>query len=185
MQSIGVSYPRTIVSRLCPRYQSWMIRFCSFFLPPVALLLASCAQHPRLEVGQSGEFPVPAGFRLDYDEAALPPELVTGITGALQAHEFRPTEQPRYLVQLTSADRPANTGLFLPDAPPDESGNHSWLSSPARSKSARTRRMAVSVIDVANGQEVYRIQASELYRPRHSDDGQGLASAILAQLPPQ
>lgn len=154
-------------------------------MPSAVLLLTACAQHPRLEVGQSGEFPVPAGFRLDYDEATLPPELVTGIAKTLLAHDFRPAERPRYLVQLTSADRPANTGLFLPYAPPDKGGNRSWLSSPTRSKSARTRRMVVSIVDVANGQEVYRIQASELYRPSHSDDGQSLARAVLAQLPAQ
>lgn len=147
------------------------------------LILAACAQHPRLEVGQSGKFPAPADFRLDHDEAVLPPELVAGITGTLLAHDFRPAEQPRYLVQLTSADRPATTGLFLPPALLDKDATGAWLSSPVRSKAARTRRMAISIFDLANGREVYRIEGSELYRPSRSDDGQSLARAVLARLP--
>lgn len=135
-----------------------------------------------MEIGQSGGLPLPAGFRLEYDEAALSPELVARITEALEARGFRRADQPRYLVQLAAADRPGKTGLFLPEAPPDESGSRSWLSSPARSKSVRTRRLMVSIIDVANGQEVCRIQASELYRRRHSDDGKNLTRTVLEQL---
>ena len=154
-------------------------------LSSATLLLASCASHSRVEVGQSGHLPVAASFRLEYDQTALPPELVTGVAAELEARGFKPVEQPRYVVQLIGTDRPGNAGLYLPEAPPDESGNRSWLASPVRSNSVRTRRLMVSIIDALNGREVYRIQASELYRPKHPNDGKDLTRAVLAQLPAQ
>ena len=150
-------------------------------LTPLVLLIASCAPHPVVEVGQRGTLPHPARYEFSRKDVTDP--LLIDTFERLAESGLTPGASARYLVQIGASDLPGKTGLFLPDILPDEAGQRQWLTSPTRSKSVRTRHLVVTVTDTLTGDEAYRAYGTERYRPSRNDKGQRLVQAVLAQLP--
>jgi hypothetical protein len=162
-----------------------MIRPLLLLTVPAAVLLASCASLPPMEIEDTGSLPPPAGFQLRHDETGASSAFAAAIATELEARGFTDTERPDYLVQIAGSDLPGKTGLFVPDAPTGEDDQQQWLSSPTRTSSIRTRRLVISVTEIASGREVYRVHGIAPYRSGQADHVDRLANAILAQLSPQ
>lgn len=147
---------------------------------PLCLLasfaLTGCMVAPPTVVS-SGDLPTQGSFQLDSEGRDDAQELHDALEHRLQGRGLRPGEAPRYRVEMAQAERPTGTGIT---APGEAQG---WLSAPdLRHKRQRLATLTVSVFDVIEGREIYRISAQG--RPRKSDRVNLWPSLLDAALPP-
>ncbi len=150
----------------------------------VSLLMAGCISSPRQEVRHHGQLPSPGAFVFSGIELGeRPAELTVGLGKALEARGFQETDRPRYLVQVARSDRPGNVGLSVPEAVPAAAGAFPKSGNRASRRTERIRQLTLSINSASDGQELYRLQGSEVYRPGKADDGGvRLANAMMAHI---
>lgn len=147
---------------------------------PLCLLasfaLTGCMAAPPTVVS-AGDLPTQGSFQLDGPGRDDAQELHGALELRLQARGLRPGEAPRYRVEMARAERPAGTGIT---APGEAQG---WLSAPdLRHKRQRLATLTVSVFDIIEGREIYRVSARE--RARKSDRVNLWPSLLDAAFPP-
>lgn len=151
-----------------------------------SLALGGCAHSPAPLVAHIGT--MPAGPALTYDFGPLDKRhegrLQPPIAACLETRGTASAENPAYLVQLSLADEPAVSGVYLPDVPTSADTPPQWLKQPKRGMTrTRERSLTVSVTAMGNGQEVYRTSATQRYRRHASTDlEQGLAKAVCTSI---
>lgn len=143
--------------------------------------LTACAPRPVITVAQRGEFPRPATFALIESDGSSE-KTEEALTSNLRERGFTTEGDARLLFQVVRSDLPGRTGLYAPSHLED-ADQQRWLTSPARSRSTRTRSLTVSVTDLSTGNEVYRAYGTERYRAGNSDQGSVLERSVLALLP--
>lgn len=148
-----------------------------YFLSAV-LLVAGCTSPYGMDVTAAGQLPEP-GKPLLVSESA-DPLLREKVLAAMTARGFRVADPAAYLVQIVTSDTPGKTGSFLPYPASDE--ERSWLTAPASRKTTQTRRITVTLTDIATGREVYRASADERYRAGKGDSSDALVDAVLSQI---
>ncbi|GGC13731.1 hypothetical protein GCM10011494_35740 [Novosphingobium endophyticum] len=137
----------------------------------VAPVLAGCSSGPQIDVVSSGT--VPANGTYAIVEGAQG-NVGRSVSEILAQHGLTRSETPDYIVQVSHAERPAGTGLLVPD-----DADAQWLRRPDFHH--RTRPVAtlgISIAAVADGRELYRASASGRSRPK-GDIWAPLVQAIL------
>ena len=184
----NVSDNKRCSAMTCTAESSRMSFFSSFlssgWVVIAALMTGGCVALPRQMVGHQGQFPPPGTFVIGGVEPGVrPPAFAADISQILEARGFSSTDRARYLVQIAQSDRPANMEMSVPGAGASgveilpKKGN----SVPRRGK--RVRQLTLSIGSASDGQELYRLQGSEVYRPGKADDGGvRLAGAMMAHI---
>jgi hypothetical protein len=122
--------------------------------PSVACLLslAGCASGPAVQTTRVGALPPQGSFAVvksgDWTESAWD-QLVDQ---RLQARGFSPSEAPRYLIQVSRAERPGTVRLMTPER------TDSALQPPKRQRHDRAtmQYLSLTVSDAKTGTEYYR-----------------------------
>ena len=150
----------------------------AYFLSAV-LLVAGCASPYGMDVADAGRLPAP-GQQLQVS-APADPLMQDKLMAALTARGFKVADPADYLVQIVASDMPGKTGIFLPDIASDAQ-EREWLNAPSRSKVIQTRRITVTLTDIATGREVYRASADERYRKGKAGSSDALIEAVVNQM---
>jgi hypothetical protein len=146
------------------------------------ILVGGCASRPPIEIQSSGTVPAGGGFAL---ADSVDPQLERAFSAWAEGRGLRPAEQPAFLVQLSVSERPAGTGLFLPDR-----DDRQWLRAPDLSRKRRpVATLGISIAETATGREVFRASASRRGAGRQQGEGwepllEAMLTAPAADVPP-
>ncbi|WP_129794521.1 hypothetical protein [Sphingosinicella sp. CPCC 101087] len=137
------------------------------------ILIGGCASTPPIETQSSGTLPAEGDFAL---AEGVDPDLERAFSTWAEGRGLRPAERPAFLVQLSVSERPAGTGLFLPDR-----DDRQWLRAPDLSRKRRpVSTLAISIADTATGREVFRASAIRRGSGRRAGEGwDPLLQAVL------
>lgn len=148
------------------------------------LLVAGCASPYGMNVNHVGQLPTHTGQTVQIGDAA-DPVLTERVMAKLASRGFTVADPADYLVQIVSSDLPAKTGAFLPERATDASGKRAWLMAPSRKRKVQTRRVIITLTDVATGSEIYRAAGDERYRAGKPGNSDALIEAVVAQIAEQ
>lgn len=166
-----------LVATLLQQCKCMYLMMNAYFLSAV-LLVAGCASPYGMDVADAGRLPEP-GRQLQVSGPA-DSRLTDSVVAAMTDRGFRVADPADYLVQIVTSDMPGKAGVFLPYPPSDE--ERSWLTAPSRSKTTQTRRVTVTLTDMATGAEVYRAFADERYRAGKGGDSDALIEALVSRI---
>lgn len=110
--------------------------------------LAGCATHEPIATSQGA---LPSGGTYGILTQDAPPHMQDLVSQQLTALGFEQSDDPAYLVQIGTFDRPATVGALVPD--PDE---QQWLRRPWLGSRQVVRGVTVSLSESGSGREIYR-----------------------------
>ncbi|WP_336969806.1 DUF4136 domain-containing protein [Sphingobium aromaticiconvertens] len=135
-------------------------------------------------MSDAGRLPASAGKTLQVSASSGNPSADT-ITQVLTSRGFTIADPADYLVQIVSSDLPAKTGAYLPESTPDASGRQAWLTAPSHSRTIQTRRVTITLTDIATGREAYRASGVERYRANQPGSSDALIEALVDRMTQQ
>lgn len=124
---------------------------------PLCLLasfaLTGCAAAPPTVVSV-GDLPTQGNYQIDGEGRNDGEELHNALELRLQAQGLRPSDAARYRIEIARSERPAGTGIVVPGEA------EGWLSAPdPRRKRQRLATLTVSIFDIIERREIYRVSA--------------------------
>ena len=156
----------------------------NFLIVVVSLLAAGCMSTSRQTIHQQGQLLPPGSFVFSgIDPGERRAEFAAGLIKALEAHGFGGADRGPYLVQIARSDRPGGVGFLAPAVPPEEAEAMPGPAARPPRRTERVRQLVLSINHASDGQELYRIRGTEVYRPGKADDGGiRLAEMMIAHI---
>jgi hypothetical protein len=137
------------------------------------LVLAGCSSGPEIAVVSGGAVPANGTYAIVENAQG---DVGRSVSEILARHGLTRSEAPDYIVQVSQAERPAGTGLLVPD-----DADAQWLRQPDLHHTKRSvATLGISIASAADGRELYRASASG--RSRSKEDV--WAPLLQAVLPP-
>lgn len=118
-----------------------------------ALAMTGCSSGPEIAVTSSGAIPASGTYAI---VESAPGDVGRAVSEVLARRGLTQSESPRYIVQVGYAERPAGTGLLVP-----QDVDRAWLRQPnPYSRKRLVQTLGISIADAMDGREVYRAEAS-------------------------